>query len=151
MFGIERVRGSRSEKSPTAWTHESCQMNTAVCCHVHCLSKLCRILDLAGDRSLLQLSRVAVIDRAPYASEKFTPKLALRQMFGKEALGRSAADKRLLTVVMFAMLSQEPRTCRQYGAGSHSAKALQNQYASELEWRKSSVRPATSRGRTTRG
>ena len=52
-----------------------------------------------------------MVDRTVYASEAATPKLNLRQIFGRQgldtALCRLSADKGLLTVEMFAMLGQD--------------------------------------------
>ena len=52
-----------------------------------------------------------MVDRAVYANEAATPKLNLRQIFGRQGLDtglcRLSADKGLLTVEMFAMLGQD--------------------------------------------
>ena len=52
-----------------------------------------------------------MVDRTVYANEAATPKLNLRQIFGRQgldtALCRLSADKGLLTVEMFAMLGQD--------------------------------------------
>ena len=49
-----------------------------------------------------------MVDRTVYADEAHTPKIALRQIFGRmglrQALCRSSADKGLLSVEVFAML-----------------------------------------------
>ena len=49
-----------------------------------------------------------MVDRTTYADEDHTPKIALRQIFGRmglrQALCRSSADKGLLSVEVFAML-----------------------------------------------
>eukprot|EP00438_Fugacium_kawagutii_P023814 Skav204935 [mRNA] locus=scaffold2514:68997:87350:+ [translate_table: standard] len=51
---------------------------------------------------------VTMVDRTTYADEAHTPKIALRQIFGRlglrEPLCRAAADASLLTVEVFAML-----------------------------------------------
>ena len=53
----------------------------------------------------------ALVDRTVYANEAATPKLNLRQIFGRQGLDtglcRLSADKGLLTVEMFAMLGQD--------------------------------------------
>ena len=52
-----------------------------------------------------------MVDRTVYANEAATPKLNLRQIFGRQGLDtglcRLSADKGLLTVEMFAMLGQD--------------------------------------------
>ena len=61
---------------------------------------------LMFDRSL-----PAMDDRTVYANEDATPKLNLRQIFGRQGLHtnlcRLWVDKGLLTVEMFAMLGQD--------------------------------------------
>ena len=52
-----------------------------------------------------------MVDRTVYANEAATPKLNLRQIFGRQGLDtglcRLSADKGLLTAEMFAMLGQD--------------------------------------------
>ena len=59
-----------------------------------------------GSRLLAQATKM--VDRTAYADEAHTPKIALRQIFGRHALRdglcRAAADAGLLSVEVFAML-----------------------------------------------
>ena len=73
-----------------------------------------------------------MVDRTVYASEAATPKLNLRQIFGRQGLDtglcRLSADKGLLTVEMFAMLGQDLSSAKE--TLRKAAQALQTQYAS---------------------
>ena len=57
-----------------------------------------------------------MVDRTQYADDAHTPKIALRQIFGRLALRpglcRSAADAGLLTVEVFAMLGDAAATVK---------------------------------------
>ena len=114
-----------------------------------------------------------MVDRTVYASEDATPKLNLRQIFGRQGLNtnlcRLSADKGLLTVEMFAMLGQDltsaKETLRKLWEGDmtpvgadaaglsvmslaavwQAAQALQTQYAlGGLAWERTRVRSRSS-------